>query len=85
MLDGLARTTLRNCWKMTKSSWFNTAELALSFLQHFLLDWDTSLVEPIEIPWKTKGSVEETEADITITEGFATDGEIVETSSCPTH
>ena len=63
---------------MTKSSWWDTAKLALSSHQHFLLGLDTFLVKPVEISQETKGLGEETKIDITVTvEGFATDGEVV--------
>ena len=80
-LDVLPGTSLRNCLKMTKSSWWDTAELALSSLQHSLLGLDATPAEPVEIAWETKGLAEETVITAVTTEGFATDGEVVTITS----
>ena len=39
---GLAGTSFRNCSNMTKSPWWDAAELALSSLRRVLLGLDTS-------------------------------------------
>ena len=58
---------------MTKSYWWDAAELAFSFLRSFLIGSDTSPVEPVEMTWEIESLVVEVDVDMTeTTEGFAT-------------